>query len=95
MIKNDIIKKYAEIILYTIISNKDEVYFSIYLDRIGHNNTKHLSNEEHVVTSIESGKYNYYYFDLYKDYNTKIFINSFGQDLEVYTKHVISKKITI
>ena len=67
------------------VEAETQIDFSIYIDRIGHNNTRHLSSEEQVITSIESGKYNYYYIDLYKKYNTEILVNSFGQDLNVYT----------
>ena len=61
--------------------NPDEFFFSLYLNKNGHNYARHLFDES-LINTVNPNSVQYYYIDVFKNYDTEILINSYGQDLQ-------------
>ena len=61
--------------------NSDEFFFSLYLNKNGHNYARHLFDET-LINIVNPNSVQYYYIDVFKNYDPEILINSYGQDLQ-------------
>ena len=68
-------------ITFSTISNSEEFFFSLYLNKNGHNYARHLIGET-LINTVNPNSVQYYYIDIFKNYDTEILINSYGQDLQ-------------
>ena len=74
----------------------DRFFFSLYLNKNGHNYARHLIDET-LINTVNSNSVQYYYIDVFKAYDIEIIINSYGQDLEYsyQIKKLIDKESSI
>jgi len=64
-------------------SSSNEFFFSLYLNKNGHNYARHLIDET-LINTVNPNSVKYYYIDVVKNYETEILINSYGQDLQYF-----------
>ena len=77
-------------LIFSTNPSSDECFFSLYLNKNGHNYARHLIDET-LINTINPNNVQYYYIDVFKTYDTEIIISSYGQDLE-YSYQI--KKLT-